>query len=521
VELIHGEDFVSGDNCCDGSAPCVKFLNARNIDICAYKWEDIDLDKSISLGDLPVEDWCIHLYWWDEELGDSGGWNLYDFDYTDSEGKVCFCGLDPYLNYMVSEIWQYAQSIDEWTPASPLWVELVSGVDFGPNDEVTVDFLNAKNLNICGYKYEDTYLDGWGGDAALQGWQIDLFGYVDWDAWDYYDYEVHLTTWTDEFGNYCFEGLNPYWIYDVEEELRSDWTPYGPTYYYGLTAEGSGDWICDRNFLNAENGDICGHKYWDKNADGVFNCMDVPLSGWTVKLYKWSGSSWVYMAQDLTDECGVWCFEDLNPYLTYKVEEVLQAGWVPINPVTGIFEPIAFCGSGQTLCGFDFMNTLCGPDGRTIGFWSTNIGKYIGMVKGKGTQVSKTDISAFLTNIYNKYYVGEGYGYDFLYFPGSMTWQQKLNKAWTILTVPDSAVMQDKAEAQILALLLTEQWKGADYSNAFAYIPGCITGHGVVMGTMSNIILHILDHYEAGEFMQAKNEADFLNNLPYSMYWCP
>ncbi|MHC1681257.1 MAG: hypothetical protein AB9860_08495 [Methanomassiliicoccales archaeon] len=504
----------------DSDIEDVNFTNARNLTICAYKWEDVDLDKTISVGDQPVEGWCIHLFWWNDLLGDNGGWSLYDFDYTDGEGKVCFCDLNPYLNYSVGEVWQYAQSVDEWTPASPLMVELVSGVDFESGDIVTVDFLNAKNLDICGYKFEDTYLDGWGGDDPVEGWWIYLYAYETYEDWLVFDYIDSASTQTDEFGNYCFEGLNPYWIYDVEEELRSDWTPYGPTYHWGLMAEESGDWICNVNFLNAENGDICGHKYWDKNADGIFNGEDVPLSGWTVNLYKWGGSSWVFVAQDLTDAGGVWCFENLNPYLTYKVEEVLQAGWVPINPDTGIFEPITFCASGQTASGYDFMNTLCGPDGKTIGFWSTNVGKNLKYIKGKA-QVSKDDLSTYLTNIYNKYYVTEMYTFDFLYFPGGWTANQKLQKAWEVLTVPDNAVMQDKAEAQILALLLTEQWKGADYSNAFAYIPGCITGHGAVMGTMSNIILHILDHYEAGEFMQAKNEADFLNNLPYSMYWCP
>jgi hypothetical protein len=73
--------------------------------------------------------------------------------------------------------------------------------------------------------------------------------------------------------------------------------------------------------------------------------------------------------------------------------------------------------------------------------------------------------------------------------------------------------MQKKAEAQSLALLLTEQYKGVFYSKAQVYIPSYITGHGPFQGIMSDAIVHILKHYKTAQFTPAKNEADFLNNL--------
>jgi len=67
---------------------------------------------------------------------------------------------------------------------------------------------------------------------------------------------------------------------------------------------------------------------------------------------------------------------------------------------------------------------------------------------------------------------------------------------------------------------LTEQWKGSAYSNAPVNVPASITGDGVFVGTMSEVIEDIMGLYGSGDYEQAKNMADFLNNLPDSSKWC-
>ena len=198
------------------------------------------------------------------------------------------------------------------------------------------------------------------------------------------------------------------------------------------------------------------------------------------------------------------------------VSEVVQAGWVPTNPDDASIEWLSFTNSGETIEDLDFLNAQCGPDGLTIGFWMTNVGKNLpkndpNYIKGK-PQVARDVLSGYLTTITTKYY--GTYHYEFLNFPAGMSSEDKMKKAFKILNVDDNSEMKLKAEAQILALLLTAEYKGSAYTNAYVFIPDCVTGHGAFHGLMSEWIIHILNHYAAGEYMQAKNEADFTNNLP-------
>ena len=599
----------------------IEFLNAKNISICGYKLEDIGLDGWGCDG--PVEGWQVDLYGYvDSDHLVNDDWEVHHTTTTDATGKYCFEDLDPYLYYSVSE-----EMRADWSP-SPVSPILYAGLaPNGSGENITgVNFLNVRNINLggpglFGYKLEDVDLDG-DGDVGVAGWQIYLYGFENQTAWEENDWSLHLTTTTGADGSYFFANLNPYWIYDVYEETRSDWTPAGPTEALGLMAEASGEnipgvnftnarnidicgckwedkdlsgdiscgdetvagwevtlkiwdgdsyeflactttgpcgcycfenldpyemyavyeelrdsWtevvfeheglmacgsgvdICGVDFLNARNGEICGHKYWDKNANGIYEpCTETPLQGWTIKLYAWVGEEWVYQGQELTDCDGVYCFENLNPYLTYKVAEVIPDGWWPISPDDGDICPITFCTSGQCICDQDFFNIQCGPEGKTIGFWKTNVGKNLGYIKGK-PQISAAQFNTYLGNIYTRYFVNLGYDFEFLNYSG-LTQTQKLQKAWNTLNVDDSSEMRLKAEAHILALLLTEQWTGSDYSDSPVYVPACITGNGAFLGTMSEVIQEILGLYGSGEYEQAKNMADFLNNLPDSCEWC-
>jgi hypothetical protein len=440
---------------------------------------------------------------------------------TDELGEACFNDLNPYMDYMVSEIAMLDSQIqlgEPYTPALPTSVVFVHGTDFQSGGTATANFLNARNIDICGMKLEDVTLNCWGNDAPVEGWRIDIYGYANEAAWLIRNSCFHAIAYTDVDGKFCFEGLNPYMIYKVVEETRSDWMSVSKTCYDHLMATGSGIDIVNINFLNAERGEICGHKYADVNVNGQYDpSVDKPLAGWVVKLYVWMYGAWIYVTSDITDANGDYCFTCLNPYLSYKVVEQTKCDWIAMSPECGSYSWIRFSTSGQSIENVDFLNAQAGPAGLTIGFWKTNIAKNLprydhNYINGK-PQVSGSTISNYLTAIYLKYYVGMGYHYDYLYYPSSMTQVQKLQKAYQYLNVYDNSIMKQKAQAQILSLLLTEQYKGASYDNSYVVIPNSITGHGMYTGLMSATIVHVLNHYSAGQYAQAQREADYLNNL--------
>jgi hypothetical protein len=475
------------------------FLNAKYGSICGIKYEDMNLDKSVNVGDKVVAGWCVTLKMWD---GDS--YETIASTKTDSAGMYCFKDLDPYMKYAV-----YEELRDGW-------IEVIfknEGLVFTSSGQVLnkgTDFLNAQVGSICGTKWEDMDLGKTinAGDVPVAGWTINLY-ILSGSSWKQI---ADVKTGAD--GKYCFTGLDPYAYYKVEEENPVEGWVSVITIHENVKIKTSGGRVCNVDFLNAERGCICGHKYWDKDYDGVYDiCLDVPLQGWTIKLYVLETGAWVFKSEKLTDVCGLYCFCDLDPYKTYMVKEVVQCNWEAINPKDGSIDPIIFKASGQHITDQDFFNARgSGPTGLTMEFWKTNVGKDLYYIYGT-PQVTASSMERYLRAIYTKYYVGMGYNFAYLKFDPTLTQKQVLQKAWAILNIPDSASMQQKAEAQSLALLLTEQYKSVFYSKAQVYIPSSITGHGPFQGLMSDAIVNILKHYKMAQYAPAKNEAEFLNKL--------
>ena len=475
------------------------FLNAKYGCICGIKYEDMDLSKSVNAGDKGVAGWCVTLKMWD---GDS--YETIASTKTDSVGMYCFKDLDPYMKYAV-----YEEMRDGW-------IEVIfknEGLVFTSSGQTLnkgTDFLNAQVGSICGTKWEDMDLSKTinAGDIPVAGWTINLY-IQSGSSWKQI---ADVKTGAD--GKYCFTGLDPYAYYKVEEDNPVEGWVSVITVHENVKIKTSGGMVCKVDFLNAERGCICGHKYWDKDYDGVYdNCLDVPLQGWNIKLYVWENGAWVFKSEKLTDVCGLYCFCDLDPYKTYMVKEVVQCNWEATNPKDGSIDPIIFTASGQHIMDQDFFNAKgSGPTGLTMEFWKTNVGKDLYYIYGS-PQVTASSMERYLRAIYTKYYVGLGYNFAYLKFDSTMTQKQVLQKAWAILNIPDSASMQQKAEAQSLALLLTEQYKGVFYSKAQVYIPSSITGHGLFQGLMSDAIVNVLKHYKMAQYTPAKNEAEFLNKL--------
>lgn len=147
-----------------------------------------------------------------------------------------------------------------------------------------------------------------------------------------------------------------------------------------------------------------------------------------------------------------------------------------------------------------------GPKGLTIGFWKNNLAKNLGYRKGKA-QVSTSDINNYLSAISDIY--GDVCGDD----TDSFLAYLDMEGAYAIISVADASDMVQKAQAQILAFLLTAHYYGLDYLDASVYLPdvGQESAYG---GRMFGAIEYILGLYCDGQYKAAKNLADALNNMP-------
>lgn len=150
------------------------------------------------------------------------------------------------------------------------------------------------------------------------------------------------------------------------------------------------------------------------------------------------------------------------------------------------------------------------PQVYTPGFWKNNIGKQIGLVKGKGIQVPLSDIIAYLNSISSQY----GGTYAFLSFTG--TDLQKATQAYNILSYGGSDMIR-KAQKMILSLLLSVEWYDDHYSAGF-YLNGCIDIPGDDDPTIGEALEDILEWYDDGNYEDAKDLADWINNQPWGGY---
>ena len=104
------------------------------------------------------------------------------------------------------------------------------------------------------------------------------------------------------------------------------------------------------------------HKFYDANADGVFNGGDTELTGWKVS-YTPDGANFTVRYTEVDDE--------VSPG-TYTVYEFLplQGSWFP----TTLMQQTVTLNAGETREVW-FGNLCLGPGGgRTLGFWSNKNG---------------------------------------------------------------------------------------------------------------------------------------------------
>ncbi len=109
---------------------------------------------------------------------------------------------------------------------------------------------------------------------------------------------------------------------------------------------------------------ICGYKFYDANANGMWDDGEPAVAGFKIELYM--GDS--LLATAFTGEDGSYCFDWLDAG-TYVVKEVLPSGnWINTTPLSKTIDLL----SGEVSEGNNFGN-LClteGYGGRTLGFWA-------------------------------------------------------------------------------------------------------------------------------------------------------
>jgi len=302
---------------CGDSYDDLDFLNARYISISGNKWEDLNCNGELDEGEPPVEGITIELWKDGEKKAETT---------TAADGSYSFTNLVP-GTYTVKEVLP-----EGWHPTAPedgMYedIQLVCGQ---PIDGL--DFLNARNKDINGHKYEDKNCDGEidEGDTGVPGIEIMLFKYNEQSG----EYEYLASTFTGEDGYYEFTGLMP-GTYKVQEiltpELLEDWYIVSPDGGIFEPVVLECQTIEDLDFLNARYGAIEGWKYWDKDENGIMDNEDEGLAGVTIILTPEVGEA----QETVTDEDGYFFFDGLMPgNYTVSVDESTAEGYFPVSPVS-------------------------------------------------------------------------------------------------------------------------------------------------------------------------------------------
>lgn len=169
----------------------------------------------------------------------------------------------------------------------------------------------------------------------------------------------------------------------------------------------------------------------------------------------------------------------------------------------------------NALCDSSIVKCCYYPDGFTIGFWKTNIGKNWGWMKGKGIQVPKAKIVNCLAEINTTFDWQNGHC-----TAECMDWIRNItpSKAYKILSIPDAKNMTQKAQAQILALLMTNAWYN-DYYGENYYLEGYVDLPGDNDPAIEEALHQIMNWYCEGKYKKAKDLADYINNQPEGGYF--
>ncbi|TAK56769.1 MAG: T9SS type A sorting domain-containing protein, partial [Bacteroidetes bacterium] len=319
VTATSGDD--SGNN---------NFGNFDNIVISGMKFEDENGNGAQDAGEPGLAGWTVNL----TKNGSPSGSTT-----TGADGSYSFSDLGPGV-YSVSEETQTG-----WTQTygnSGYTVTATSGDDSPDNN-----FGNFLLATISGQKFNDVNGDGDkdAGENGLEGWTI----YLDSNNNGNLDVDESSTI-TNGSGMYTFTGLF-LGTYRVREVLQSGWNQTSPN-PSDIIVNSSGQTFSSVDLANFQLSSISGQKFNDMDGDGVKDAEDTGLQNWTIFLDN-NGNDTLDVSETstLTDASGNYSFNNLEP-ATYKVREVLQAGWLKTTINPSDIMPT----SGQSITSIDFGN---------------------------------------------------------------------------------------------------------------------------------------------------------------------
>ncbi|MFI4913001.1 MAG: GLUG motif-containing protein [Sedimentisphaeraceae bacterium JB056] len=239
------------------------------------------------------------------------------------------------------DIWRGTYFSDQGVPWAGLYMKIYA------QEPAVCDF--------SGYVYEDVNEDGQkdSGDNPLQGWQIfaDYDGDRQLDSNEPYDLSA-------SDGSYDLRDVEIDSFDAICQVTKTGFKPVNPeSGFYQIWVSENGSYTLD--FGNKEVGmaDICGYKFEDVDADGIWDDGEPTLPGWMIFLDTNDDGVWQSGEPNaVTDPNGFYEFVDIEAPASYTITEQMQDGWRQTFPGgTETYEVAVE--PNDLLCDYDFGNT--------------------------------------------------------------------------------------------------------------------------------------------------------------------
>ncbi|MBT9315774.1 Calx-beta domain-containing protein [Leptothoe spongobia] len=197
-----------------------------------------------------------------------------------------------------------------------------------------IEIIDNEGAEITGGVWNDENGNGnWNiGEVGLPNWTV----YIDANDNKQLD-SGEISTITESDGSYSFTNLNK-GTYTIAELLPDGWSQTHPgqqSNFSHTVSINSGDQVTQLNFGNITNtlGEIHGHKWNDRDLDGIWDDNEESLPGWLIYLDSNNNSSLdPGEFTTVTNADGAYAFTNLEPG-TYSVGEVMQPNWQQSYPI--------------------------------------------------------------------------------------------------------------------------------------------------------------------------------------------
>ncbi|MDD2458269.1 MAG: SdrD B-like domain-containing protein [Eubacteriales bacterium] len=294
------------------------------------KFEDMDADGVADTDELEnhgLAGWTIYA----DLNGDSDRDEGEPYDVTDADGAYSLTLRPHSAPILIRE-----ENQPDWTNSFPALGYYSETFESG-DDSTNNHFGNWQYATKSGIKFEDIDADGVADsgeltDHGLSGWTIfaDLDGNGALDPEEPYDI-------TDEDGAYSLTIKPRPAAILIREVDQAGWTgsfpAAEPDNYYSITFT-SGMVDDNNHFGNFQPATKTGIKFEDLDADGVLDAGEPAIEGWTIYRYIVTiipgtdgQRALTADGSTLTDEDGIYLFDDMVPGVRYFIAEELREGW--------------------------------------------------------------------------------------------------------------------------------------------------------------------------------------------------